>query len=255
MRVTVCELRDEAAGFAQDWAALAAHARAERSDLVLLPEMPFAPWFALTRTFEAAVWDAAVAAHAHWLTRLPELAPAAVAGSRPVTVEGRRLNEGFLWSPADGYRAVHHKYYLPEDEGFWEASWYARGPAEFEPCDLGPARLGMLICTELWFPQRARAYGQAGAHLVLVPRATGKPTVDKWLAGGRVCAVVAGAYALSSNHVSEAPELDLGGQGWAIGVDGEVLAVTSRAQPFATVEIDLDHAARAKHTYPRYVAD
>jgi len=34
-----------------------------------------------------------------------------------------------------------------------------------------------------------------------------------------------------------------------------VLGVTSRAQPFLTVSIDLADAERAKGTYPRYVLD
>ncbi|MGQ0600373.1 MAG: carbon-nitrogen hydrolase family protein [Anaerolineales bacterium] len=255
MKVTVCELRTETHGFAEDWQALLAHVHAERSQLVLLPEMPFCPWFAVTREFDPVTWQTAVSAHEHWLTRLPELAPATVLGTRPVTRNGKRLNEGFVWSVTHGYSAVHDKHYLPEDEGFWESSWYERGDGKFSTFAIDSHALGMMICTELWFMQHARDYGQAGAQLIVTPRAAGKPTVDKWLAGGRVQAVVSGAYSLSSNHVSEESQVDLGGQGWIIGVDGEVLAVTSRQRPFVTLELDLAHADAAKHTYPRYVKD
>lgn len=255
MNVTVCELRDDERDFAEDWASLVKHSRAEGSELVLLPEMPFCPWFALTRDFEATVWQSAVETHERWLARLPELSAAVVIGSRPVNRNGARLNEGFVWQAASGYRAVHDKYYLPEDEGFWEASWYQRGAGQFKLAEVAGLKLGMVICTELWFLQHARAYGLVGAHLIATPRATGKPTVDKWLAGGRVQAVVSGAYSLSSNHVSEDPNIDLGGQGWAIDPDGQVLAVTSRQQPFVTVEIDLARSEAAKQTYPRYVPD
>jgi hypothetical protein len=37
-----------------------------------------------------------------------------------------------------------------------------------------------------------------------------------------------------------------------IDPDGSVLGVTSHAEPFLTVEVDLDQAVRAKRTYPRY---
>jgi len=255
VRVTVCELRDDLRGFAEDWAALVMHVQAESSELVLLPEMPFCPWFALTPEFSATIWQNAVEAHARWLTRLPELGVATVIGTRPVTRNGLRLNEGFMWQAAHGYQVVHDKYYLPEDEGFWEASWYQRGAEQFELSEAAGIRFGLVICTELWFLQRARSYGLAGAHFIATPRATGKPTTDKWLAGGRVQAVVSGAYSLSSNHVSEDPNVDLGGQGWVIDPDGQVLAVTSRQQPFATVEIDIARAEAAKQTYPRYVPD
>lgn len=255
MKVTVCELRGDAPGLTEDWQALVAHVRAEHSQLVLLPEMPFYPWFAVTREFDPATWQAAVSAHERGLTRLPALAPAIVIGTRPVNRNGHRLNEGFVWSAAHSYRAVHDKYYLPEDDGFWESSWYERGDGKFSTFAIDGHTLGMMICTELWFMQHAHDYGQANAQLIVTPRATGKPTVDKWLAGGRVQAVVSGAYSLSSNHVSDDPTVDLGGQGWIIGVDGEVLGVTSRQQPCLTLELDLTHADAAKHTYPRYVKD
>jgi len=101
--------------------------------------------------------------------------------------------------------------------------------------------------------ERGRAYGKQGVHLLVTPRATGKPTVEKWLVGGRAAAVVSGAFSLSSNRFSRS--VDLGGQGWVVGPDGQVLAVTSRAQLFLTVSIDLEEAERAKGTYPRYMLD
>jgi N-carbamoylputrescine amidase len=104
--------------------------------------------------------------------------------------------------------------------------------------------------------RQARAYGQAGVHLLATPRATEKHTVDKWLAGGRAAAVIAGAFSLSSNHFSRSERpVPLGGQGWVIDPDGDVLALTTPQEPFATVEIDPNAAERAKQTYPRYVLD
>ena len=239
--------------FAEDWEALAAHVKAEGSQLVVLPEMPFAPWFALSPRYDASVWQAAVRAHQDWLSRLAELAPAAVIATRPVDIAGKRLNEGFVWDQAGGYQAAHHKYYLPDDEGFWEATWYQRGDGSFAPIECRGVKIGFLICTEQWFMERGRAYGKQGVHLLVTPRATGKPTVEKWLVGGRAAAVVSGAFSLSSNRFSRS--VDLGGQGWVVGPDGQVLAVTSRAQLFLTVSIDLEEAERAKGTYPRYMLD
>jgi N-carbamoylputrescine amidase len=260
MIVTVCQLRvDQAAGPVEDWPALVAHVRALSSDFVLLPEMPFYPWLFAARRFDAVAWQTAEEAHRSWLPRLSELAPAVVAGSRPVTRQGRRYNEGFLWSAAAGYRPVHDKAYLPDEPGFWEASWYQRGAAGFKaapvPLDDGDeTAAGFLICTELWFMDRARAYGQEGAQLLLTPRATELRTVDKWLAAGRVAAVIAGAYSLSSNHYQDGDvAARLGGQGWVVDPEGDVLALTTPTRPFVSVEINLERAAVARTTYPRYV--
>jgi N-carbamoylputrescine amidase len=218
--------------------------------------MPFYSWLPRTRQHDPGAWQAAVAAHDRWLDRLDELAPAVVLGSRPVTREGKRLNEGFSWDRRGGYQAAHTKYYLPDDEGFWEASWYNRGEGDFTPLWLGSLGIGFAICTELWFLERSRAYGKLGVHLIASPRATLRETADKWLVGGRACAVVSGAYSLSSNRVSPPGAWPVfGGQGWIIGPDGDVLGLTSAGQPFATLEIDLEQAQAAKQTYPRYVQE
>jgi N-carbamoylputrescine amidase len=68
---------------------------------------------------------------------------------------------------------------------------------------------------------------------------------------GVVAAVRSGAFSLSSNRVD--PTGGCGGGGWIIDPAGEVLAVTSAAEPFATRELDLSQAAAAKDSYPRYV--
>ena len=83
VRVTVCELSNDPVELERDWEGLIAHIKSVSSDLVVLPEMPFAPWFAVARRFDADVWQAAVAAHDTWVERLVDLAPAAVVGSRP----------------------------------------------------------------------------------------------------------------------------------------------------------------------------
>lgn len=256
MKVTVCQLNDEPGELAKDWDGLVAHVKERASDLVLLPEMAFHPWLAKTRQVDLPAWEAAVAAHEMWLHNLAELSPASVLGSRPVHANGKRLNEGFAWEPGTGHRAAHTKFYLPDDEGFWEATWYERGDGAFDPMECRGVRVGFLICTELWFMERARAYGQAGVHIVACPRTTARDTVEKWLVGGRAAAVVSGAFCLSSNRVnSPGAAVPFGGQGWVVNPDGEVLGLTSEKQPFVTVEIDLAEAEAAKGTYPRDVKD
>jgi N-carbamoylputrescine amidase len=262
MRVTVCELdTDHPEGFEADWSRLGAHARAEGSQLVLLPEMPFAPWLAAELDFDAQAWNAAVTAHEDWLARLGELGGATALISRPLNLGGRRVNQAYAWDPNGGLTAGHEKYYLPDEEGFWEASWYGRGDGRFDLVQAAGLTAGFLICTELWFFERARAYGKAGAHLLAVPRATERQTVDQWLAAGRCAAVCAGAYCLSSNRVSAGSAAGgsaaggMGGGGWIVDPDGAVVAVTTREQPFCTREIDPQRAQAAKGTYPRYVVE
>jgi N-carbamoylputrescine amidase len=250
MRVTVCELRTEASTLEDDWTRLVAHVSSERSDLVVLPEMGFAPWFAAEKPYDAAVWDEAVAAHDRWLARLGEL-PAAVVGARPVTRPQGRRNEAYAADRGAPFRALHDKSYLPDEPGFWEASWYDRGEGGYAVVDVDGLRVGVLVCTEMWFAEHARALGRAGAHVIATPRVTPVETLDKWLAGGRATAVASGAWSMSSNSA----ESEHGGLGWAIDPEGVVVATTSREHPFATVEIDLEAIDAAKSRYPRYVPE
>jgi N-carbamoylputrescine amidase len=255
MRATVCELPAEMARLEGAWERLVAHVSTEASDLVLLPEMPFHRWLASTKDVDAGDWEAAIAAHDTWQARYPDLGDVTVLGARPVVVDGRRLNEAFVWEGGE-YRLAHHKYYLPDEDGFWEATWYDRGDGTFEVAETAHGAAGFMICSELWFLEHARAYGRAGAAIIANPRATEWASRDKWLAAGRVAAVSGGAFCLSSNRSgTDASGLRWGGYGWVVDPDGTVLATTSERAPYATVDIDLLDAEKARHTYPRYVEE
>jgi len=227
-----------------------AHVDSEHSDLVVLPELGFAPWFAAERPCDDEPWNAAVTAHERWLTRLGELRTAVI-GTRPVDRPEGRRNEAYVAEAGGPVRPLHDKSYLPDEPGFWEASWYGRGDGGHAVVDVAGARAGTLVCTEMWFLEHARAFGRAGAHVVATPRCTPVDSLDKWLAGGRVCAVVSGAWSLSSNSA----EPEHGGLGWAVDPEGTVVATTSREQPWVTVEVDLAAVDAAKAGYPRYVPE
>lgn len=255
MKVTVCQFQNDEAGIAAAWSGLISHVQAQQSELVLLPEMPFHPWLAASPQVNPDAWHTAVQAHNHYQDRFHEAGQTILLGSRPVIYGGgQRLNEAFVWHDSEGYRTAHIKHYLPNEAGYWEAEWYERGNGRFLPCRCGELLIGFMICTDMWFMAHAREYGEAGIHLLAIPRATPHETVPKWIAGGQTAAVISGAYCLSSNlYAAEIGKVNLGGCGWIIDPDGRVLATTSPENPFVTLEIDLDAAEAAKQTYPRYV--
>lgn len=240
MKVTTCELHDKRSAFARDWERLIDHVRHERSELVVLPEMPFCRWFAGARTFDIAVWQSATAAHDAWEHRLRELAsamaPVMVIASRPVDFGNERYNEGFVWSAADGTRGIHAKSVLCDEAGAWETQWYHRATPEFTPAVIGVVSVGFLFATELQALEEATMYGREGVQLLVTPRSTA--TADRWLATARDAAARAGAYGLSANRIDDSGAFD--GQGWIIAPDGEVLAVTDREQPFVSAEVDIE---------------
>lgn len=256
MKVTVCELENGWLREERDWEWFLEQISRQASDLLLLPEMALFDWLCGTPDVDEARWREAVEAHERWIDRFAECPVPRIVGSRPVLVEGEPYNQGFVWDRAHGLRPIHTKYYLPDEEGFWEATWYRRARApQFLGHDLGELKVGMMICTDLWFQQHAREYAESGVHLLVCPRATPSPTWERWRTGGQCASVVAGAYGLSSNLSGpnrQGP--DFGGAGWVIEPEeGEVLGVTDKDRPFLTVTIDPGEAERAKLSYPRYV--
>lgn len=250
MRVTVCELPDDRKAFAPAWEEFVVYVSEQRSDLVLLPEVPFSSWFARTPQFDAGVWQRSQREHDALMGSLTELAPATVLGTHLVTEEGQHFNRGFIWTPDQGYKGVHDKYYLPNEEDFYEGNWFDRNQCDFTLAHTGELAIGFLICTEVMFNEWARFYGKHGANIIAVPRASTRH--ERWLVAPRMAAIVSGAFVISSNRVDD--RLFAGG-GLVIGPDGEVLASTSRQEPFVTVDIDLTQSAQAKYTYPRDVLE
>ncbi|HNE88475.1 MAG: carbon-nitrogen hydrolase family protein [Candidatus Nanopelagicales bacterium] len=212
-------------------------------DLVVLPELAFMPWLCATREVDPVAW--ARAAEEQHLERLADIPARVVVGTRA----NGRLNEAFAFTADTGLQVLHQKTYLPDEEGFWEASWYDRGPVSFQVIDTPAGRVGTSVCTEMWFTQHAFA----GADIIAVPRATPIETTEKWLAGGMAHAVTSGAFCVSSNRSEAVSGTTMGGAGWIADPDGTMLAVTSAVQPVIVADLDLEVARTAKSTYPRYV--
>ena len=251
MKITVCELPDEAARRDAAWADLVRHLRAEPSDVVVLPEMPFCEWEMFRkRTVDLAAWRAALAAHDAMTGRFAELATRLVIASRPVELAGKRLNQAFAWTRDGGYRGARAKYYLPEEPDGWEATWFDRGDGRFAPETTGGVRLGFQLCTELLFTHAAWEIGHGGAQLIAAPRATGGH--QRWPMAARLAAIMAGAFVASTNRRSYDNDA-FAGRSWLVSPEGDILLETTADRPFLTADVDLTAADRAKQSYPRNI--
>jgi N-carbamoylputrescine amidase len=250
MRVTVCELPHEPEALAAAWAALCEHTMRESSELLLLPELAMIEPLWQDEIFDANRWTSAQSLSDSWRERLAELRVAHVVGTRPITIDGRPFNQGFLWSTA-GLMPLRRKFYLPDESGNWEARWFDRGDPDFPDYRAGTCSFGLNICTELWALDTYAVYAACGVQLILSLRATAAATTAKWLSVGVVAAVRSGAFSISSNRVD--PTGACGGVGWIIDPSGTVVAQTTPDAPFATIDIDLSAAAAARDGYPGYV--
>lgn len=256
LKVGVCECSPELAPGSSEWSDLCRVVSREAPGLFLLNEMPFGPWISSGQAFNLENWRESCAAHEQGLLRLAELGATVVAGSRPHELDGRRVNEAFLWTKGEGVKHIHAKQYFPDEEGYYEARWFHAGERHFRAAAAGPAQCGFLICTELMFNEHARQYGRNGAHVILVPRAVGKESLERWLVATRMAAIVSGAYVLSSNRAgTDSRGQVFGGSGWIVNPNGGLVARTSSATPVVFHEIDTGFVTQAQREYPCYVPD
>lgn len=272
LRLAVLETPPELRPGEREWRILAGRVREADADLVLLGEMPFGLWVAADPDPDPEAFEASRRLHERAVGEFGDLGTPVVAATRPAREGTRPVNQAFLWSDDGGVRPVHTKQCFPDEAGYREARWFRPGRPGFRPAALPlpvggaagprpgpkgePVRAGFLICTEVWFNERARGYGRQGADLILVPRVTPPGSTGRWRTAVRMAALVSGCYAASSNRSGTDRRGEaFGGRGWVFGPDGELLAETSPDRPVAVADLDRARVRRARRTYPRYVAE
>ena len=257
MKVTVCELNNDIQQFEKDWEQLVAHCQLNKSELVLLSEMPFYSWIANRPSVDDSLKIKAERAHEEWLGRIEELGAAIVAYTKPWTKGNKFYNSAYVWTKETGHQKVHTKHFFPEEEGFYEDTWFEREPMDFELIEVNGLKIGFLLCTEIWFTQYTRKYALEGIDFLLCPRATGKSSVEQWIRCGQTSSVIGGCYCLSSNRSGIGEDnFHWGGTGWICQpMDGALLGKTTQEVPFLTLDIDLNKSKLAKKEYPIYVKE
>ena len=258
MRVTICELSDNEIKFIDDWNRLKVHVKQNKPDLLLLPEMPFNKWIASEKEVNHAAQMLSVHKHEKWLPEIERLNVKQVVYSRPVIDNGKFYNTAFVYEQGVGHHKIHTKTFFPEEPHFWEETWYDHEEVKsFETLEVSGIRIGVLMCTEIWFTEYARQYGKQGIDILLCPRATGITSVNQWIRCGQTLAIISGAYCLSSNKSGLGDnDFQWGGSGWiAKPANGNLMGVTSADEKFITREIDISKSRAAKNEYPLYVKE
>jgi N-carbamoylputrescine amidase len=236
------------------WDSIRRTVDAAGADLLVTNEMPFGEWFSRSAAFDAERAKRSVDLHERALDALSRLQVSAVISSRPVAAQGRLANEAFVLE-STRYRAIHHKQYFPHETGFFEDVWFHGDQPGFDCVEIGAARVGVLLCTELFFNEHARRYGRMNADLIVAPRSTGTST-HRWQIAGAMAAIVSGAYLVTSNRQGRTAQgQEFGGMGFAMSPDGVLVAQTTEAATLETITIDLSETRMRKSKYPCYVKE
>ena len=153
---------------------------------------------------------------------------------------GKRLaNEAFVLE-SGAVRPLHRKQYFPNEPGWFESKWYSGDRSGFEVAEVLGIKVGVLVCTEAMFNERARAYGRQGASLIVIPRASGVH-IESWKIAGAMASIVSGAYVASSNRIGFSKSgTRFGGSGFAYAPHGSLLAETHASESDADVRTGSD---------------
>ena len=140
---------------------------------------------------------------------------------------------------ADGKVAgLYRKMHIPDDPLFYEKFYFTPGDLGFQAFDVGPGRIGTLICWDQWYPEGARLTALRGAAVLFYPTAIGWHPAEKrehgasqrsaWQTIQRAHAIANGVYVAVVNRVGhEVP---------AEGGDGlEFWGSSFLADPFGVV--------------------
>ncbi len=254
LRVAFVEWPDSLSVDDAQWGRVRDSVNNARPDLLITNELPFGPWLADGATFSEDAAHHSIHAHEKGLEGLIDLHLPAVISSRPVWNGKRLANEAFVLT-GSAVRPMHRKQYFPNEPGWFETEWYAGDDSGFMPSEISGIKVGVLLCTEAMFNERARAYGRQGVSLIVLPRATGVDT-SSWNIAAAMASLVAGSYVVSSNRVGRSSGGTVfGGGGFAYAPEGRLLAVTSSECPVQVVVLDPILSASAQRSYPCYVPE
>jgi N-carbamoylputrescine amidase len=165
--------------------------------------------------------------------------------------DGLGFNTAIVAAPGGELVARTRKLHIPVTAGYHEDRYFRPGPAgsdAFPVLALGEARLGLPTCWDQWFPEVARAYGLAGAEVLVYPTAIGSepdhPSFDTeplWRQVIVANGIANGTFMVTVNRIGAEPPLTFYGSSFVSDPYGRVLAQAPREEPAVLVaDLDLD---------------
>jgi N-carbamoylputrescine amidase len=165
--------------------------------------------------------------------------------------DGLGFNTAIVVAPDGELVARTRKLHIPVTAGYYEDRYFRPGPGgpgAFPLLSLGEARLGLPTCWDQWFPELARAYGLAGADVLVYPTAIGSEpdhpgfdTQPLWQQVIVANGIANGVFMVAVNRIGEEPPLRFYGSSFISDPYGRVLVQAPREEPAVLVaDLDLD---------------
>ena len=247
MKICTTEIPDEVDQYENAIESLALHVSKTEPDLLILAEMPFTPWIFYVDNFSEETWCNTVRNHDELLARLGEMIPTPLITSRPITVDGLNLNQAIYLDRNRETHPLRAKRYLPNDFPAVERVWFSEGEQSDPVFDIQGCKIGLQLCSEIMYTEIPRKLAMSDVQILVQPRATGGH--PRWRAASVLAASTSGAFVVGANRRSSEKDW-FAGSSWIYSPEGDLLAETTKTDPFVTIEIDLVESNNAKSEYP-----
>ena len=208
-------------------------------DLVVLPEGSQSDFGAPTDVLRTEPIDGPFA------TELARLARGrtVIAGMFEET-EDKPFNTLVVTGQEQTYRKIH----LYDSFGYRESDRLTAGAVSPTLIEVNGARIGLMTCYDLRFPELARALVDRGAEILVVPSAwvAGSLKVDHWRTLVRARAIENTVYVAACDQ----PAPTYCGHSLIVAPLGEVLAEAGEGEEVVTATLDSDRLAEARRVNP-----
>lgn len=229
-------------------------ARAARVQILALSELTLYPYICFDhRGPESSEWQPEDFLSGSTMTLAQELADefqlTIIASTYEHNAGGLGFNTAFAVAPDGQLLLKQRKTHLPITTGYYEDKWFARNddPAVQLGQSAG-ASFGVPTCWDQWFPELARAYGLAGAEVLVYPTAIGSepdfPNFDTshvWQTMMVAHGIANGLFIVAANRVASEGPLTFFGSSFVSDPYGRVLVQADRSSETVIVgDLDLD---------------
>jgi omega-amidase len=223
---------------------MTAEASRRGSDLIVYPELWASGYDLENKGRYATTIDQGVFAETADLARQYGLH--IVGSNLSIDDLGRCGNTAVLFGPSGKTLGIYTKVHLfgPMEE----VTHLAPGEA-LELADLPWGKTGFAICYDLRFPELFRAYGAAGASLILLPAEWPYPRIAHWRTLIQARAIENQLFVAACNRVGESGDAKFFGHSMIVDPGGEIIIEGGVEEMLLTASIELDQIEQSRSLF------
>lgn len=149
--------------------------------------------------------------------------------------------------------STYRKSHLPFSNGFPEKFYFRPGDRVPEVVDIGPTRIGTIICYERHFPELSRQLALGGATVLCVPVASASaPMREVFQIELRAHAIFNSMFVICSNRIGEEGVKNYFGTSAIYDPDGTVIAQADDTgdDEIVLADLDIERVGRTRQRRP-----